>query len=75
MRGKFLLKPKPGTAGDVQSAEIQIDPIKKTIHQVELVHSSGNRTTIQLEELKLVGKIEDKWFRFVPDKNTDKIVE
>ncbi len=75
MRGKFLLRPKAGTAGDVQSAEIEIDPIKKTIHRVELVHASGNRTTIKLEELKLVGKIEDKWFRFIPDKNTDKIVE
>jgi outer membrane lipoprotein-sorting protein len=42
---------------------------------VELLHTSGNRTEIKLEELKLVPKVEDKWFRFVPDKNTDKIVE
>ena len=75
MRGRFLLRPKPGTAGDVKSAEIEIDPIKKTIHQVELVHASGNRTAIKLEELKLLSKIDDKWFRFIPDKNTDKIVE
>jgi outer membrane lipoprotein carrier protein len=75
MRGQFVLKPKAGTAGDVTSAEIRIDPMKKTIQQVNLIHSSGNKTEIRLEELKLMTQLEEALFRFVPDKNTDKIVE
>ncbi len=75
MRGQFLLTPKAGTAGDVRTAEIRIDPMKKTIQEVVLVHTSGNRTEIRLEELKLVSKLEDSLFRYTADKNTDKIVE
>lgn len=71
----FVLRPKPGTAGDVQSAEIEIDPGKKTITRVILTHTSGNLTRISLEEIHLVSKLEDSLFRFVADQNTDKFVE
>jgi len=75
MRGTFLLKPKSGTAGDVLSAEIEIDSMKRTIKKVVLTHASGNRTEINLEEIKLPSKLDETLFRFTPDKNTDKIVE
>ena len=71
----FVLKPKQGTAGDVVSAEIEIDPAKKVILRVNLMHTSGNHTRISLEEIHLPAKLEDSLFRFVIDKNTDKIVE
>ena len=75
MRGEFLLRPRPGTAGDVSTAQVRIDPMKHIITQVVLTHSSGNKTEINLEEIKLPSKLEDSLFRYTPDKNTDKIVE
>ena len=71
----FLLKPKSGTAGDVLSAEIEIDPTKKMITRVVLTHTSGNLTRISLQEIHLTSKLEESLFRFVADQNTDKIVE
>jgi outer membrane lipoprotein-sorting protein len=76
-RGKnaFLLKPKTGTAGDVQIAQITIDTDKHTISEVVLTHTSGNQTTIKLQEINLNAKFEDKLFKFVPDHRTDIIRE
>lgn len=71
----FVLKPKLGTAGDVTSAEIEIESQKKMISRVTLTHTSGNTTRIELQEISLVPKLEDSLFRFTVDKNTDKIVE
>ncbi len=71
----FLLKPKAGSAGDVLSAEIAIDPSGKTITGVVLTHTSGNLTRISLEEIRLMPKLEESLFHFVADRNTDKIVE
>ena len=71
----FVLRPKSGTAGDVLSAEIEIDPAKKMITRVVLTHTSGNLTRISLEEIHLAPKLEESLFRFVADQNTDKIVE
>jgi outer membrane lipoprotein carrier protein len=72
---EFVLKPKAGTAGDVQTAELTIDPVKHTVSKLVLTHVSGNRTEIKLKSINLNSKLEDKLFRFDPDKNTDKIVE
>jgi outer membrane lipoprotein carrier protein len=74
-KSTFLLRPKQGTAGDVSSAEIEIDPAKRTITQVNLVHISGNQTRVQLEGVALTSKLDDSLFRFKIDNNTDKIVE
>jgi outer membrane lipoprotein carrier protein len=74
-KNTFLLRPKPGTAGDVSSAEIEIDPARKTISKVNLVHVSGNQTRVQLEEVSLTSKLDEALFRFKIDNNTDKIVE
>ena len=72
---EFILKPKAGTAGDVQTAEITIDPTKHTVSRLVLTHTSGNRTEIKLKEINLNSKLEDKLFHFTPDRNTDKISE
>jgi outer membrane lipoprotein carrier protein len=71
----FLLKPKTGTAGDVQVAQITIDPEKHTISEVILTHSSGNQTTIKLQKIDLNAKFDEKLFKFVPDRRTEKIYE
>jgi outer membrane lipoprotein carrier protein len=71
----FLLKPKKGTAGDVEVAEVTINETSHKIEKVVLDHSSGNRTEIKLQEIKLQPQLDDKLFRFTVDKNTDKIVE
>ena len=72
---EFILKPKNGTAGDVKTAEISIDPVKHTVSQLILTHTSGNRTEIKLKEINLNSKLEESLFRFVPDHDTDKISE
>ena len=71
----FILKPKSGTAGDVKTAEVEIDPSKHLISKVTLTHSSGNVTRINLDEIHLAQKLEDSLFHFTPDSNTEKIVE
>ncbi len=71
----FLLKPSFGTAGDVKTAEVTINPQTKKIEKVSLVHSSGNETSIELKEIKLVKKLAENLFQFVPDRNTDQIRE
>ena len=71
----FLLRPKTGTAGDVQVAQITIDPEKHTISEVILTHLSGNQTTIKLQQINLDVKLEDKLFKFQPDRRTDIIRE
>ena len=74
-KNTYLLRPKPGTAGDVSSAEIEIDSARKTISKVNLVHVSGNQTRVQLEDVVLTSKLDEALFRFKIDNNTDKIVE
>lgn len=71
----FLLKPDKNTAGDVKSAEITVSDVTKKIERVKLVHLSGNETTIQLNQIKLSGSLNDSLFRFVPDRNTDQLKE
>lgn len=72
---KFLLTPQKGTAGDVQTALISIDPESKKIERVVLTHRSGNVTDIQLKNIQLVKSHSAGLFQFKPDSNTDKIVE
>lgn len=71
----FILKPKAGTAGDVQTAEVVVNEQSHKIQQVILTHTSGNKTDIKLQDIKLQGKLDDKLFHFSPDKNTDRIIE
>jgi len=71
----FLLKPGANTAGDVKTAEVTINVLTKKIEKVSLTHTSGNETSIQLKDIKLVNKLADSMFQFVPDRNTDQIRE
>ena len=71
----FLLKPSANTAGDVKTAEVTINEASKKIEKVSLVHTSGNETSIQLKQIKLLPKINESLFQFVPDRNTDQIKE
>jgi len=71
----FLLKPSANTAGDVKTAEVTINESTKKIEKVTLIHTSGNETTIQLKQIKLVPKLADTLFQFVPDRNTEQIKE
>jgi outer membrane lipoprotein carrier protein len=69
----FLLVPKPGTAGTVKRARIQIDPTRGLIQKVILEHNGGNRSEITLSKIKLGGKIGDDAFVFEAPPNTDKV--
>ena len=74
-KNSFILKPKAGTAGDVLAAQITINPESHIITEVILTHTSGNRTEIKLRDINLSSKLDDKLFKFVPDRHTDQIVE
>ena len=71
----FILKPKKGTAGDVQTAEVTVNEATHKIERVYLTHTSGNTTEIKLQDITLTSGIKDDLFHFVPDHNTDKITE
>ena len=69
----FLIKPKPGTAGTVEQAEIELDLGKKLIRRVTLEHKGGNRAEITLANIKLGEKLDDQAFSFTLPPNTDKV--
>lgn len=73
--GRFIIKPKAGTAGDVETAEIGISKRESKIQEVVLIHTTGNRTEIKLKDIELQSNLDSKLFRFVPDRNTDRIQE
>jgi outer membrane lipoprotein carrier protein len=70
---KFLLIPKPGTAGTVNRAEIEVNPDKKVIEKVTLEHKGGNRSEITLSKIELGKPLGDEVFAFTPPPNTDKV--
>lgn len=70
---EFTLKPKPGTAGTVKEARVEIDPKSKTVVRVQLTHSDGNRADIHLNEIKLGDKYGDDVFVFKPPPGTQKM--
>lgn len=69
----FSLTPKPGTAGTVQKATIEIDPASKTIKRVELEHQDGNRAEITLSEIVLGKEMDERYFIFDIPPGTDVI--
>ncbi len=71
----FWLRPKAGTAGDVETAQVTIHESSHKIEKVILVHTSGNQTEINLKEIKLTSSLEEKLFRFTLDHNTDQLEE
>lgn len=75
MKNRFELIPKPGTAGDIVSAEVVIDPTKLLIEKLVLTHAEGNRSEITLEKILLGGTVDDSMFKFVPPPKTDRVKE
>lgn len=72
---RFRLFPDEGVAGTLKMAEIEIDPSKKVIHRLRLEHRGGNKTEIQLANVKLSEKLSDSFFKFVTPPGTDVIRE
>lgn len=68
---KFILTPKPGSAGTVVQAEIEINPEKLLIEKVTLEHKGGNRSEITLTQIELGKPLGDDAFNFVPPPDTD----
>ena len=62
----FELSPKRGTAGDLDGAEIRINPQDELIDRVVLHHNDGNRSEITLSQIFLGKAAGDEMFRFHP---------
>lgn len=71
----FVLIPKPGSAGTVTQAEIQINPKDQLIQKVCLDHQGGNRAEISLTQIELGKPLKDELFVFKAPPNTDSIDE
>lgn len=70
---RYSLTPKPGSAGTVIEAIIDIDAKDKLIKKVTLEHSGGNHTEIRLSEIKLGTALKDALFTFKAPPNTDRV--
>ena len=71
----FLLTPKPGTAGTVIQAIVEIDSQSKLIQKVTLNHKGGNRAEITLSQIQLGEVLGDEVFTFKAPPNTDQVDE
>jgi outer membrane lipoprotein carrier protein len=69
----FLLIPRPGTAGTVTQATIEVDPEKKLIQKVILDHKGGNHSEISLTNISLGKTLKEDIFTFKAPPNTDKV--
>lgn len=70
---EFHLTPKAGAAGTVAEAWVEIDPAKKVITRVRLLHRDGNRSDIHLSEIRLGEKLGDDVFVFKAPPGTEKL--
>ena len=71
----YRITPKPGTAGTVTQAEIEVDPDKKLIEKVVLTNKGGNRSEISLSEIQLGKSIDEGMFKFSTPPNTDEVTQ
>lgn len=69
----FTLSLKPGAAGSITQAEIEVDPEKKLIQRVVLQHKGGNRSEISLDKIELGKELTDDIFTFKAPANTDRV--
>jgi outer membrane lipoprotein carrier protein len=74
-KSRFVLTPKPGSAGTVSRATIDIEPEKKLIQKVILDHRGGNRSEITLSHIELGKPMDDDLFIFTAPPNTDKVTQ
>lgn len=70
---RYDLIPKPGSAGTVVRAEIEVNPEKKLIEKVVLQHKGGNRSEITLTGIRLGEELADDMFVFVAPPDTDRV--
>lgn len=71
--GRYDLVPKPGSAGTVILAEIQVNPEKLLIEKVVLKHKGGNRSEISLTGIRLGEDLGDEMFVFEAPPDTDRV--
>ena len=72
---RFLITPKPGKAGTVKEALIEINPQALLIEKVILFYTGGHRSEISLTEIKLGKSLPDSLFHFKAPAHTDVIQE
>jgi outer membrane lipoprotein carrier protein len=72
---RFQIVPEAGVAGNVKTAELEIDPKNNVIRKLKIEHLGGNRTEITLANVKLAGKMNEAYFKFVTPPATDVIRE
>jgi outer membrane lipoprotein carrier protein len=70
---KYVLTPKPGSAGTVKKAWIEINPTERLIQRVTIEHRGGNRSEITLSKIELGTDLGDDQFEFKAPAGTDKI--
>lgn len=70
---RFVLTPKPGTAGTVTEAIVEIEPRDKLIRKVILQHKDGNRAEITLSKIELGKKLDPEYFQFEAPPGTDRV--
>lgn len=71
----FALIPRPGTAGTVVQATVEVDPARKLIQKVMLNHKGGNHSEISLAQIELGKPLSDDFFQFQVPPNTDRLGE
>lgn len=69
----FLMTPAPGSAGTVKQARVRIDPARKLITQVTLIHDRGNKTEVNLSRIELGKKLGEELFHFIPPPKTERV--
>lgn len=74
-KNQFEFLPKKGTAGTVKKIEISFNLEQGYINEVILSHSGGNRTKVQLKNIRLGEEISDGTFHFKPSPTDEVIVE
>lgn len=71
----FIVIPKKGTGGTIKQATLKVDPDKKLITGVELLHKGGNTSQINLSNIQLGQPLDDSLFHFTPPPNTEQMKE
>ena len=70
---RFLIIPKPGKAGSVKEALIEINPKALFIEKVILFHTGGHRSEISLTEIELGKNLPESLFHFNAPQKTELI--
>ena len=72
---KFAVTPRAGAGGGLNKALVQLDPDKKVILRVILDQAGGNKSEVELFDVKLGDPLADAVFEFKAPPNTDRVAE